>query len=158
MGNLSTSVARDEDCLIQQMIVRSRHHHRTAGIRRHIQFLDAQRVDGEGVVMWWCSLVRTRSVISVIAEIGAALHGPSRQDGAVFDAGSLGKFVNRRRQVIDNPVPPSRGSSRTSGSNNVTTKLFVPGGTPVHCNGGDIFPPVHPRFFSKFGFALGWRR
>src|SRR5580693_7598518 len=36
------------------------------------------------------------------------------------------------------------GSPCSSGSNNVTTKLFVPAGAPVHCSGGDIFPPVHP--------------
>jgi hypothetical protein len=36
----------------------------------------------------------------------------------------------------------------SSGSNNVTTKLLVPAGVSVHCNGGDTFFPVHPKTFA----------
>jgi len=58
--------------------------------------------------MRWCSLVRTRSVISVIAEIGTASHRPGRKNGVVLDTSALEKFVDGRRQVIHDSVPPSR--------------------------------------------------
>jgi hypothetical protein len=59
--------------------------------------------------MWRLALVRTGSVISVVSEIGAALHGSRWQNGTMLRASALGKFVNARGQVINDPVPPSRG-------------------------------------------------
>src|ERR1700733_2104859 len=105
----STPVVRDEDRLPQQMVLRGRYHHRDTGVGGHVQFLDAQRIDGEGIAMWRLALVRTRSVISVVAEIGAALHRPRRQNGAMLGASALGKSVSACGQVINDPVPPSGG-------------------------------------------------
>src|ERR1700678_3525207 len=45
------------------------------------------------------------------------------------------------------------GVLRSSGSNSVTTKLFVPAGAPVHFHGGDIFPRVQQK-----RFAVYWRK
>ena len=104
-----TPVVRDEDRLPQQMLFRGRYHHRSAGVGGHVQFLDAQRIRGESIAMWRLALVRTGSVISIVSEIGAALHRPWRQSRAVLGASALGKFVNARRQVINDPVPPSGG-------------------------------------------------
>src|SRR5580692_11457435 len=91
------------------MLLRGRYHHRAAGVGGHVQFLDAQRIDREGIAMWRIALVRTGSVISVVSEIGAALHSSSRQNRAMLLARALGEFVNARGQVINDPVPPSRG-------------------------------------------------
>src|SRR4029077_3589030 len=105
----STPVVRDEDRLPQQMLSSGRHHHRAARVGGQVKFLDAQRIHCERVAMWTLSFVRAWSVIGIVAEIGAALHRPSRQNGAMLGARASRKLVNARGQVINDPVPPSRG-------------------------------------------------
>src|ERR1700688_2943122 len=89
LGSL-TPILRDEDRLPQQMLLRCRYHHRAAGVGGHVQFLDTQRIYGEGIAMWRLALVRTGSVISVVPEICAALHGSRWQNGAMLRASALG--------------------------------------------------------------------
>src|ERR1700733_6807311 len=91
------------------MFLGCRYHHRAARVGGHVQFLDTQRIYGEGIAVRRLAFVGTGSVISVIAEIGAALHGSRWQNSAMLRPSALGKFVSSRGQVIDDPVPPSRG-------------------------------------------------
>src|SRR6202044_3145719 len=91
------------------MLLGSRYHHRAARVGGHVKLLDAQRINGKRVAMRRISFVRAGAVIGVVAEIGTALHGTRRQNRAVLGAGSLGQLVDSRRQVVDDPVPPSRG-------------------------------------------------
>jgi hypothetical protein len=144
-----TSVVRDEDRLPQQMIFSGRHHHRAAGVRRHVKFLDAQRIHGERVAMRWISLVRAGSVISVVSEIGAALHGTGRQNGAMLGTGALGELVDRspagqKRSSATIPRDRRARRDRITSRQNSSFRLAH----PVHCSGGDMFPPLHPKTFA----------
>src|ERR1700730_1070200 len=42
------------------------------------------------------------------------------------------------------------GVLRSSGSNNVSTKLFVPDGAPCHRSAGETLPPEHPKALAVY--------
>src|SRR5580704_510977 len=105
----SAAVVRDQDSLAEQMILSGPDYHRATGVRLHVQLVDAQRVEREGVAMRRVPFVRARAVIGVRTEIGAALRRARGQRRTVFLTGSLGQRGDIPRQVIDHPMPPSRG-------------------------------------------------
>ena len=68
----------------------------------------------------------------------------------MFSPAPLGKLLTFAGTSYTTQCHRPDPVSGTSGSNNVITKLLVPASAPLHCNAGDIFPPVHPKTFAVY--------
>src|SRR5579862_2168076 len=86
----STSIVGHRDCLAEEMILCGGDDQRAAGVGGHVEFIDAQSINRERVAMRRIAFIWAWSMISVVAKIGAALHGCSRKNCAVLHSRPLG--------------------------------------------------------------------
>src|SRR5262245_47763451 len=85
--------------------------HRAAGLRRNGKLVRTKRVHRDLITMRRLPLIRTGTVIPVLAHVSPTLHRSRGQRTTVYSSGILRYPRDRRGNVIDNPMPPPRRAS-----------------------------------------------